>query len=92
MTSDNRQLELTGKHVGSRYVLENPHAPDRRRLMLFGDSYAYDAGLAYALSAVFGYVAFVWSKDVVWAEVTQHRADLVLCESAERYIAVLPNA
>lgn len=92
VTSDNRQLELTGKHVGSRYVLENPHAPDRRRLMLFGDSYAFDAGLAYALSAVFGYVAFVWSKDVVWAEVTQHRADLVLCESAERYIAVLPSA
>lgn len=89
---DNRHLELTGKHIGNIYVVENRQAPDPRRLILFGDSCAYDYGLAYVLSAVFARVAFVWSNAVDWDMVAEHRADLVLCESVERYIATLPKA
>ena len=61
---DNRHLELTGKHIGNIYVVENPQAPDPRRLILFGDSCAYEYGLAAVLSAVFARVAFVWSNAV----------------------------
>ncbi|MFD3262884.1 alginate O-acetyltransferase AlgX-related protein [Phenylobacterium ferrooxidans] len=89
---DNRHLELTGKHIGNIYVVENPQAPDPRRLILFGDSCAYEYGLAAVLSAVFARVAFVWSNAVDWDMVAEHRADLVLCESVERYIATLPKA
>ncbi|MCR5877642.1 hypothetical protein [Phenylobacterium sp. J367] len=89
---DNRHLETTGKHAGSIYGLGNPAAPDSRTLILFGDSFAYDAGLTPALSAVFAKVVFVWSKNVVWDLVDQHAADLVLWESAERFIATPSQA
>ena len=87
VVEDNRLFERTGEHVGNLYVVDNPAAPDPRRLVLFGDSCAFDMGLAYALSAVFSRVVFVWAKSVDWALVDQHRAELVLWESAERFIA-----
>jgi hypothetical protein len=89
---DNRHLELTGKHAGSRYAIVNPEAPDPRRVLICGDSYAFDAGLAYALSAVFAEVAFVWSKSVIWDLVEQHRAEVVIWQSAERFLATVPMA
>lgn len=84
---DNRQFETTGRHTGSSYGLSNAAAPDPRTLVIFGDSFAYDAGLTPALSVVFAKVVFVWSKDVVWDLAAEHGADLVLWESAERFMA-----
>lgn len=92
VVEDNRLLERTGQHVGNFYVIDNPKAPDPRRLVLFGDSYAYNMGLAYALSAVFGRVVFLWSKSVDWAVVDEQRADLVLWECAERFITTLAQS
>lgn len=88
---ENRQTELTGKHVGSVPVLENARAPDPRRVVLVGDSYAF-IGLTQILSAVFARVTFIWSAAFDWSQVVEHKADLVLCETAERYMAVLPQA
>jgi hypothetical protein len=81
-----------GRFTGMRYGIGNPAAPDARRVIVFGDSFSYDAGFAAALSAVFQEVVFIWSKDVAWAEVESYRADLVIWESAERFLATLPSA
>lgn len=81
-----------GRFTGIRYGIGNPAAPDARRIIVFGDSFSYDAGFAAALSAVFREVVFIWSKDVAWAEVESYRADLVIWESAERFLATLPSA
>jgi hypothetical protein len=89
---DNRMYERTGRHTGSIYGLHNSAAPDARKVLIFGDSYAYDAGLALALSAAFQEVTFVWSKAVDWARVADQAADVVICESAERFITVPPEA
>lgn len=89
---DNRGLETTGRHAGSSYGLRNPEAPDRRRVIVFGDSYSYDVGFTFALSEIFLEVVFVWSKSVIWSAVERHQAQLVVWESAERFLATLPEA
>ncbi len=92
MTEDNRLYELTRRHVGSRYVLENARAPHPGHALIFGDSFAFDAGFSPALSSVFQKVTFTWSKDVQWDTVAAQRPALVLWESAERFILTHPSA
>ncbi len=91
VVADNRMYQLQGRHTGSSYKLENLSAPEKRSVMIFGDSYSYDAGLSYALSAIFSTVSFIWSKDILWSEVTAQKPDIVLWESAERYILTVPT-
>lgn len=87
---DNKQYETTGRVTGSSYGVRNTSAPDPRKLILFGDSYAYDEGLAAALSAVFSEVVFIWSKAVLWDQVAAFGSDVVVWQSAERFLATLP--
>jgi len=89
---DNRLYEDTGRHTGSSYGLRNPAAPDPRRLIVFGDSYSYDVGLTFALAELFAEVVFVWSKSIDWAEVERHQSQVIVWESAERFLATLPQA
>ena len=92
VTDNNRRFELTGRHTGSSYVVRNSTASDGRKVIVFGDSYGLDMGVTAALSAVFAEVVFVWSKAVVWDLVARYAAQLVLWESAERYLATVPEA
>lgn len=91
-TFEHHTLPTTGSYVGSQYGIRNPEAPDPRRVAIFGDSFTYDAGLAWALSGVFAEVSFLWSKGIVWEFVEATRADVVLWESAERFMVTLPAA
>lgn len=88
---DNRAGLPPGRNQGATYTLRNPAPLDPRRLILFGDSYAFGSGLTYALGAVFAEVVFIWSKSILWDRVKAARADLVLWESAERFLATLPE-
>lgn len=88
---DNQHFEKTGKHVGSLYAIENPGAPDVRKVIVFGDSYSYSEGMSFVLSAVFRTVIFLWSKNIIWDFVTAQKADIVIWESAERYLASVPE-
>jgi len=84
---EERTLPVTGRNTGTRFGIRNPDAPDPRRVIVFGDSFTADAGFAEALSAVFRDVRFLWIKGVSWAEVEACRADLVIWESAERFLS-----
>ena len=70
--------------------MKNRAAPDGRRIMIFGDSFSYGAGLGAFLSAVFRETAFFWSKDVLWDEVDRYRPDIVVWQTAERFLATVP--
>ncbi|MDB5447107.1 MAG: hypothetical protein JWQ97_2424, partial [Phenylobacterium sp.] len=89
---EERTRPITGRFTGSRYGIRNPAAPDLRRLIIFGDSFSYDAGFAAALSAIFAEVVFVWSASVIWDEVAARRADVVVWQNAERFLATVPAA
>jgi alginate O-acetyltransferase complex protein AlgJ len=89
---DNRLLQTTGRNTGASYGLRNPTAPDPRRVIVFGDSYSYDVGFTFALIEIFAEVVFVWQKTIDWGLVTQHQSQVVVWESAERFLATLPEA
>ncbi|HEY3948927.1 alginate O-acetyltransferase AlgX-related protein [Phenylobacterium sp.] len=87
----NRSFETTGRNTGETYTVVNPRAQDPRAVLLFGDSYAFDTGLAAALSVVFAKVVFVWSKPVLWDLVEEKACDIVIWECAERFLAGVPE-
>lgn len=97
VVEDNRDVvAAAGRHVGTRRVLRNGGAADDRVVVLFGDSYAFPQihyhGLGWQLAQHFREVHFVWvpfgwDPDYV-AEV---RAEVVVCESAERFVPRPPE-
>jgi len=87
---DNLAFVKTGHYTGSHYIIRNPDAPVKESLVLFGDSYACDLGLAAALSACFFDVHFVWAKTIAWAYVQRVQARFVVWESAERFLIKPP--
>lgn len=89
---EQRTVAITGRNTGTSFHLLNTEAPDPRRVLVFGDSFGADEGLGAALSAVFREVRFFWSKDVSWSLVDGLGADLVLWESAERFLVTIPQA
>ncbi len=88
---DNQAFAKTGHYTGSHYAIRNSNAPVKESLILFGDSYACDLGLAAALSAYFFDVHFVWSKSIAWGYVRSVGARFVVWESAERFLIKSPG-
>jgi len=86
-----RPNERGGRRSETRYAVRNADAPDPRRILIFGDSFACDAGIAAFMSAIFRETIFIWSKGVQWDEVERQRADIVLWESAERFLPTIPK-
>jgi hypothetical protein len=89
---DNMLFETTGRPTGAAFGVRNPDAPDPRTVIVFGDSFAHRAGLSAALSTAFAQVVFIWSKSVVWTEAEACGAEVVIWQSAERFLATLPLA
>jgi hypothetical protein len=79
-------MATTGAHVGNHYVLQNEHAPYQTSVVIFGDSYSFDVGFSDLLAAFFGQVHFVWNTMVDFQYCKNVNAQLVLVQSAERYL------
>lgn len=81
-----------GLLVGSRVVLTNPEAADRRRLVVFGDSYTSHAdGLGPMLAESFAETHLLWSASVDWTYLARVRPDVVMHELAERFLRKVPR-
>lgn len=81
-------------HTGVAVATRNDDpAADPRRLLLFGSSYSNygETGLTAMLAETFRSVHFVWSAEIDWGLVARLRPDLLITESAERYMARLPG-
>jgi alginate O-acetyltransferase complex protein AlgJ len=95
--SDNREeVAGVGGHIGTIRVYRRDDAPDRRTVVVFGDSYGFgdDAyqGLSWWLAQVFREVHFVWVP-CGWDPEYLDRvgAELVVCQTAERFITRVPK-
>lgn len=78
--------------VGSRSVWTNasPHV-DPRRIVVFGDSYAFHhGGLGAMLAETFAETHLLWSAGFDWGYLARVRPDLVLHETAERFARMVP--
>ena len=88
-----RAVRPRGLFVGSRVVMRNAAAPDRRRVVIFGDSYIYSPGarLTAMLAETFGEVHAIWSANLDWAYIEVIRPDIVIFEIAERFLRQVPT-
>ncbi|KAB1072145.1 alginate O-acetyltransferase AlgX-related protein [Methylobacterium planeticum] len=81
-------------HSGAHVVFRNADPGiDRRRLVLFGDSYAHFAPIMLTglLAESFAEVHFVWSSSFDWGYIERVRPDLLVFELAERFLARVPR-
>jgi alginate O-acetyltransferase complex protein AlgJ len=90
------EVSRAGGHIGVLRVFRRDDAPDSRTVVVFGDSYGFgdDAypGLSWFLAQVFREVHFVWVPfgwDPDYVE--RVGAELVVCQTAERFIARVPR-
>jgi alginate O-acetyltransferase complex protein AlgJ len=97
IVEDNRaEIEAVDGHIGTRRVFRNEQAPDQRVAVLFGDSFGFSApyyqGLSWFMAQVFREVHFVWVPFGWDADyVRRVRAEAVLVQGAERFVARVPN-
>jgi hypothetical protein len=80
-------------HVGCRATFSNPRAANQCRLLLFGDSFS-DPGphrLTAMLAETVSDLEFVWSANIDWGFVKRVRPDILVTQTAERYMALPPN-
>lgn len=80
-------------HVGSRVIYKNPSAPNKRRLMLVGDSFSSIGAnaLTAMLAETFEHVDFIWTTSVDWGLVRREKPDFLITQMAERYMALPPQ-
>jgi hypothetical protein len=86
-----------GGHIGTRRVFRNDDSLDPRVVVVFGDSYGFGdqayPGLSWFLAQVFREVHFVWIP-FGWdpAYLDRVGAELVVCQTAERFVVRVPHA
>jgi hypothetical protein len=97
-----REMMSVGAHRGTRRVFRNRSAPDSRRVVIFGDSYAHieavggfrgvHEGLSWPFAQVFAEVHFLWSA-FGWDPdyVVRVNADVVVHQIAERFLPRVPE-
>ncbi|MCJ2134962.1 hypothetical protein MKK69_12965 [Methylobacterium sp. J-026] len=75
-------------HTGAHVIYQNARAPDPRRVVLFGDSYAnfMPIGLTILLAETFRELHFIWSTQLDYGYIARVRPDLVLAEMSERFV------
>lgn len=89
---DNR-LENDGRlHTGSIISYRHDAAPNRQRIVIFGDSFSeYRDHLLTALMAeTFAETTFVWSADIDYKLCDEIRPDIVFCFMTERFTFRVP--
>lgn len=95
--SDNwAEVVSLGGHIGTHRIFCRDDAPDRRTVVVFGDSYGFGdeayPGLSWFLAQVFRQVHFVWVP-FGWDPNYLDRVDaeLVICQTAERFVPRVPR-
>jgi hypothetical protein len=75
-------------HTGAHVIYRNEGALDKRRIVLFGDSYSnfMPIGLTIMLAETFRELHFIWSTQLDYGYIERVRPDLVLAEMSERFV------
>ncbi|MFT8720732.1 hypothetical protein [Acetobacter sp.] len=85
-----------GKHIGQRSVWRNPQAPLQQKIIAFGNSFfgsCFDQGcLGWWFSNFFAEFHLIWSPSVDYDYVALHKPDMVICQTAERFMTIVPDS
>lgn len=90
---DNNLVNEGSLHVGSLVEFENTNAPNKHKIIIFGDSFCeYRDHLLTALMAeTFEHTIFVWSTSIDYSICEQLQPDIVFCVMTERFMARVPD-
>lgn len=83
------------KHVGSRCSWRNDGAIDPRKIIVFGNSF-FGPGkrskeLSWWAKMFFREFHFVWNPEIDWNIVDRVRPDVIIGQTIERYLPVVPK-
>lgn len=88
--------ERTARHHGTRMVFRNPGAPIRKRVVAFANSFfTYGTNmhdLSWWMMRWFEEYHFVWLSEVDLDYVDRVKPDLVIAQTIERFLPILPDA
>lgn len=83
------------KHVGSRFSWRNDDAIDPRKVIVFGNSFFGPGNRSRELSwwgkLFFREFHFVWNPEIDWNIVDHVRPDVIIGQTIERYLLVVPK-
>ena len=90
---EQKRVNDIGLHVGSYVVYHNPSATEKKKLLLFGDSFSeYRPNLLTAMFAeTFREVHFIWSANIDFDYVERIKPDILITELVERFMPQVPN-
>jgi hypothetical protein len=85
-----------GGHIGRRLVWKNPGAPYRKRVLAFGNSF-FERGevpttLSWWVARYFQEFHFIWDSVVNVDYVERMKPDVLICQTNERFLPVVPAA
>lgn len=83
------------KHIGSRSSWRNDGAIDSRKIIVFGNSFFGHGTMSRELSwwgrMFFREFHFVWNPDIDWNIVDRVEPDIIIGQTIERFLPVVPN-
>lgn len=82
-----------GLHVGSLVRYENPQAPVKKRVLLFGDSFSECRQhlLSGLLAETVSEFCFIWSTNLDYGYIDRFQPDIVICAMTERFMRSAPE-
>jgi hypothetical protein len=86
----------SGRHAARRDVFTNDDAPIRKKVVVFGNSFfaghILQGSINYWMSIWFYEYHFIFSSEIDIDYVAEQNADLVICQTIERFLDVIPKA
>lgn len=83
-----------GGHVGKRYIFRNPLAPIRKKVVLFGnsffDNHVWQGSVSYWMAIWFQEYHFIFKPEMEEDYITAENPDIVICQTIERFLELLP--
>ncbi|GJD74576.1 hypothetical protein [Methylobacterium goesingense] len=84
-------------HMGKRQIWNNPNAPIKSRVVVFGNSFFSlvengQSTLSWWFSKWVTEFHFVWTNEVDWQYVDEISADTVIWQGIERFLPIVPGS
>jgi len=84
-----------GGHTGYHSVWLNSAAPLNLKVIAFSNSFfergAAPRGLSWWFKTFFNEFHFLWSSELIVEEIDHYRPDVIICQTVERFLPVVPD-
>jgi hypothetical protein len=85
-----------GGYVGKSYVFRNELAPIRKKVILFGnsffDNHVFQGSVSYWMAAWFEEYHFVFKPEMDIGYIEAEEPDVVICQTIERFLELVPSS